>query len=92
MTIPVAERNFEFEVADSCATAKPHAHLCYYARGVVVMFKTRKLRMQITGTGWNSASASSLVSSKLIMQIVLDPLSRFKTTPTKRPAREGLAR
>ena len=32
------------------------------------MFKTRKLRRQITG--WNSASESSLVSSKLIMQIV----------------------
>ena len=61
---------------ESCATAKPHMHLCYYARGVAVMFKTRKLRMQITG--WNSANASSLVSSKLIMQIVLDPLLHFK--------------
>ena len=60
----------------SAAAAKPHAHLCYYAGGVAVMFKTRKLRRQVTG--WNSASASSLVSSKLIMQIVLDPLSRFK--------------
>ena len=64
--------------SDSSAAAKPHVHLCYYARGVVVIFKTRKLHMQITG--WNSANASSLVSSKLIMQIVLDPLSRFKKT------------
>ena len=62
--------------SDSSAAAKPHAHLCYHTGGVVVMFKTRKLRRQITG--WNSASASSLVSSKLIMQIVLDPLSCFK--------------
>ena len=58
------------------AAAKPQAHWCYYADGVVVMFKTRKLHMQITG--WNSASTSSFVSSKLIMQIMLDPLSRFK--------------
>ena len=42
--------------SDNFATAKPHAHLCYYASGVVVMFKTRKLRMQIIG--WNSANAS----------------------------------
>ena len=39
--------------------AKPHAHLCYYAGGAAVVFKTRKLRRQITG--WNSASASSSV-------------------------------
>ena len=62
--------------SDSSAAAKPYVHLCYYARGVVAMFKMRKLRMQ--NTGWNSANASSLVSSKLITQIVLDPLSRFK--------------
>ena len=42
--------------SDSYTTAKSHAHLCYYASGVVVMFKTRKLHMQIIG--WNSANAS----------------------------------
>ena len=35
--------------SDSSAAAKPHVHLCYYAGGVAVMYKTRKLRRQITG-------------------------------------------
>ena len=63
--------------------AKPHVHLCYYAHGVVVMFKTWKLRGQITS--WNSASASSLVSSNASPDPVPSSSLAFnETTPTKR--------